>query len=118
MVLLKRPPPKGRRLLILATSSVYSMVTDTQMAEVFDSTIRVPPISNLRSLEAVVKEMELFKTPEERQRAMAMLEQSGFGGPDRLNIGVKKLLSIVEMARQETEDRAERLVTELQNLHF
>lgn len=90
------------------------------MAELFDSQIRVPPISSLRSIEIVLKEVELFPSSEQRRRAMGMLEQAGFAGENRVNVGVKKLLSVIEMARQESEDqdRAERLVTELRNLHY
>jgi vesicle-fusing ATPase len=97
------------------------MLTDLQMTEVFDADLRVPPISSLRSLEKVLKEVDLFSNGEERRRAMSMLDQAGFGnGPDgepgRLQIGVKKLLSIIEMARQEPEEVAERLVGALVNL--
>ena len=54
-----------------------------------------------------------------------MLIQAGFGGPGKgseemseggLNIGVKKLLSVIEMARQEPEAVGERLVTSLMGL--
>jgi len=116
MVLLSRRPPKGRRLLIIATTGIRAMLTEMQMSEVFDSQIRVPPISNLRSLEIVLKEVELFRSSDERRRAMGMLEQAGFGGEGRLNVGVKKLLSVIEMARQEPEEVSERLVTALMGL--
>ncbi|KAG8886954.1 transport between ER and Golgi ATPase protein [Tulasnella sp. 332] len=116
MVLFARRPPKGRRLLIIATTGIRAMLTEMQMSEVFDSQIRVPPISNLRSLEIVLKEVELFRASEDRKRAMGMLEQAGFGNDGRLNVGVKKLLSVIEMARQEPEEVSERLVTALMGL--
>ncbi|KAG8903113.1 transport between ER and Golgi ATPase protein [Tulasnella sp. 403] len=119
MVLLAKRPPKGRRLLIIATTSVRPMITDTQMAEIFDSQIRVPPVASLQSLETILREVELFRSSDERRRAMTMLQQAGFAASNTLNVGIKKLLGIVEMARQEQEDgRAERLVTELRNLDF
>lgn len=92
------------------------MLTEMQMSEVFDSQIRVPPISSLRCLEIVLKEVELFRSSDERRRAMGMLEQAGFAGDGRLNVGVKKLLSVIEMARQEPEEVSERLVTALMGL--
>jgi len=109
IVLMARRPPKGRRLLVLTTTSLRPMLTEMQMNEVFDSEIRVPPISTLSSLERVVKEVELFSTSDERRRAMGMLEQAGFGSEGRLNVGVKKLLSVIEMARQDPQDVAEKL---------
>lgn len=86
------------------------------MVELFDSQIRVPPISNLRSLEIVLKEVELFRSSDERRRAMGMLDQAGFAGEGRLNVGIKRLLSVIEMARQEPEEVSERLVTALMGL--
>lgn len=118
MVLLARRPPKGRRLLIIATTGVRSVITDTQMSEIFDSQIRVPPVSSLASIEAILKSVELFPSPNDLKRAMQMLAEAGFAGEGRVNVGVKKLFSIVEMARQEPEDPASRLVTELRNLEY
>ena len=114
---------QGRRLLLLATSSLRPVLTDLGLSEVFDSELRVPPIASLRALEVVLKEVELFQTSEERKRAVAMLAQAGFGGgseedetSSRLNVGIKKLLSMVEMARQEPEAIAERLTNALMGL--
>lgn len=53
---------------------------------------------------------------------MQMVEQAGLGGggedetTSKLNIGVKKLLSVVEMARQEPEAIGERLTGALMGL--
>ena len=91
------------------------MLTEMQMTEVFDSEIRVPPISSLRPLERVLKEVQLFSSSDERRRAINMLEQAGFGGEGRLNVGVKKLLSVIEMARQD-ENVAEKLTSALMGL--
>ncbi|TDL29667.1 AAA-domain-containing protein [Rickenella mellea] len=120
LVLLARRPPKGRRLLVLATTSIRSMLTETQLSEVFDSELRVPPISSLRSLDHVLREVDLFAGDEDRRRAIAHLKSAGFGSDDmgtgRLNIGIKKLLSLIEMARQEPDAIAERLTTALMGL--
>ena len=95
-------------------------MTDLGLSESFDAELRVPPISSLRSLEYILNEVELFRDDNQRRNAMRMLEQAGFAGEDeatsRLNIGVKKLLSIVEMARQEPEAVAERLAGSLMGL--
>jgi len=116
LVLFQRRPPKGRRLLIIATTSIRPMLTEVQMSETFDAEMRVPPVSSLRSLEFVLREVELFRSSDQRRHAMEMMEQAGFGEDGRLLIGIKKLLSVVEMSRQEPEETAERLVRALVNL--
>lgn len=101
------------------------MLTDLQMSDMFDADLRVPPISTLHSLELVLREVELFSNGEERRRAMGMIDQAGFGrreGDDLdetgLQIGIKKLLTIIEMARQEPDEVAERLVQALVSLRM
>ncbi|GJE84530.1 vesicular-fusion protein SEC18 [Phanerochaete sordida] len=117
LVLFAKRPPKGRRLLVIATTSLRPVLTDLGLSESFDSEIRVPPVSSLRSLEAVLDEVDLVKNPRERQQTMQMLQQAGFGSDETgLNIGIKKLLSMIEMARQEPENVGERLVTSLMGL--
>ncbi|KAF9076917.1 vesicular-fusion protein SEC18 [Rhodocollybia butyracea] len=124
LVLFARRPPKGRRLFVIATSSLRPVLTEIGLGEVFDSELRVPPISNIRSLEYVLKEVELFHSSQERKECIRMLEEAGFAstqtdveeGNGKLRIGVKKLLSMVEMARQEPENVAQRLVGALLGL--
>ncbi len=118
MVLFAKRPPKGRRLLVIATTSLRPILTDLGLSESFDAEIRVPPLSSLTALEHVINEVDLIPNPRELQRTMEMLEQAGFGGQDGngLNIGIKKLLSVIEMARQEPEAVGERLVTSLMGL--
>lgn len=106
--------------MIIATSSLRPILTDLGLSETFDSELRVPPVSSLRALEHVVQEVELFPTEQHRKRAMRLLEEAGFEGRDdldpKLQIGIKKLLSIIEMARQEPENVAERLTGALMEL--
>ena len=109
-------------MLLLVTTSLRPVLTDLGLNEVFDSEMRVPPIASLQALEVVLKEVQLFSTSDARRRAVAMLAQAGFGGSEedeansRLNVGIKKLLSMIEMARQEPEAIAERLTNALMGL--
>ena len=94
------------------------MLVETQLSEVFDADLRVPPITTLSALDVVLREVELFQSDEERKRATKQIEEAGFGKDTggyggRMEIGIKKLLSIIEMARQEPENVAERLVSAL-----
>lgn len=91
------------------------------MADVFDAEKRVPPIASLDALLHVLKEVELFRDDREISRAAHMLRQAGLGDgddgePGRLMIGVKKLLSVIEMSRQEPDQIVESLVNTLVQL--
>ena len=123
MVLFAKRPPKGRRLFIIATTSLRPILTDLGLSESFDSEVRVPPITSLQALERVLDEVNLVTEPRERRRTMEMLTQAGFGTNSNqdlvsggLNIGIKRLLNVIEMARQEPEAVGERLVTSLMGL--
>lgn len=103
--------------MIIATSSSRPLLTELGFSENFDSELRVPPISSLHSLDYILQEVKLFPSDQQRKRAIRMLEDAGFVGNDELNsklqIGIKRLLSIIEMARQEPDSVAERLISSL-----
>ncbi|KAJ7831891.1 P-loop containing nucleoside triphosphate hydrolase protein [Mycena leptocephala] len=121
LVLISRRPPKGRRLLVLATTSNRPILTDLGFED-FNVVMRVPPITSLSALEYVIREVDLFPVDEDRRDAVRMLRDAGFDKKSadeptsRLQIGIKKLLSIIEMARQEPDAVAERLTTALMEL--
>jgi len=122
LVLFARRPPKGRRLLVLATTSLRPVLTEVGLSEVFDSELRVPPIAHLRALDCVLRDVELFPSGGDRRNAIQMLAEAGFASErdsessSQLHIGIKKLLSIIEMARQEPDNIAQRLVGALTGL--
>ncbi|KAG6887116.1 hypothetical protein C0995_001361 [Termitomyces sp. Mi166 len=119
LVLFGRIPPKGRRLLIIATSSQRPILSQLGFIETFVTELHVPPITKLQSLEYILREVELLPTSEERQQVIRSLREAGFEGDEltsKFQIGIKKLLSIIEMARQEPDDVAQRLVGALMEL--
>ncbi|TKA53436.1 hypothetical protein B0A53_04430 [Rhodotorula sp. CCFEE 5036] len=113
MVLLNKRPPKDRRLLILSTTSNRAMLTEMDAMDAFATTLRVPAITTLRQLEAVLADVGLFRSPAELARALELLRQAGLDGEDKLAIGVKRLLTLVEMCRQDQDSAVDKLVTEL-----
>lgn len=76
------------------------------MTEEFSAEIYVPTITNLEGVEAVLQQLELFND-EEMDRALTMLRKANMD--HKLTIGVKKLLMIIEMARQD-EDKVDKFV--------
>ncbi|KIK29070.1 hypothetical protein PISMIDRAFT_672474 [Pisolithus microcarpus 441] len=120
LVLIAQKPPKGRRLLVLATSSLGSHLVDLGFTEVFDAQIKVPPISNLEQLDVVLRDVDFYDTSvQEMVRSLPYprnaVESETSDVP--LLVGIKKLLSIIEMARQEPEDAAIRFMQGLANLN-
>ena len=92
------------------------MLTDVGLSS-FDAELRVPPITDLHALDHVLDAVEHFRSSHDRTRAVNMLREAGLGTDNgRLSIGIKRLLSVVEMARQEPEAVAERLTSSLMGL--
>ncbi|WVQ76632.1 hypothetical protein IAR50_006305 [Cryptococcus sp. DSM 104548] len=114
VVLFGKRPPKGRRLLILATTSNRSILSDMDVLSTFDTDIPIPPITSLKHVERCLREVQLFDNAEEQARAVGMLREVKFGqgGTGEMMVGVKKLLSMAEMARQDP-DPAAKLVSSL-----
>ncbi|GAA5872494.1 hypothetical protein JCM1840_006077 [Sporobolomyces johnsonii] len=118
MVLLGKRPPKDRRLLILSTTSNRSMLTEMDVMDAFSTSLRVPAIDSLAQLSVVLADVQLFRAQAELDRALHLLKQAGLGEEGRLNIGVKRLLSLVEMCRQDQESAVDKLVSELVSLQI
>lgn len=111
-VLLGKQPPKDRRLLVLATTSNKAMLNDMDLADAFLADIRVPNLTTLRSVDHVLRETQLFASEEQHARCLQLLASAGLGQDGRINIGIKKLLSEIEMARLD-DDPADKLTAAL-----
>ncbi|GAA6053700.1 hypothetical protein JCM3770_003173 [Rhodotorula araucariae] len=116
LVLLNKRPPKDRRLLILGTTSNRQMLHEMDAMDAFSTSLAVPAITTLAQLAAVLDSVELLPRSGPRgagaragaggelDRALRALEQAGLdraGQEGRWAVGVKRLLSVCEMCRQE-----------------
>ncbi|KAJ1950263.1 transport between ER and Golgi ATPase protein, partial [Dispira parvispora] len=110
MVLLKKPPPKGRRLLILATTNQKGVLGEMDMLDNFNAEIYVPPIRDVASVEFVLKDLQLYNQQELTQVMRSLYDE---GVDTRLSLGIKKLLMIIEMARQDPQTKVEKLLASL-----
>ena len=88
------------------------MLTQMDAMDSFSSTLYIPAITTLPSLAFLLRDVALFSSANEEAHAMELLEQAGMGD-GRLTIGVKKLLSLVEMCRQDREGAGEAIVGRL-----
>lgn len=119
MVLTKQVPPKGRRLLILATTSCIDVVERLDYRQAFSAVMSTPILNgeeigaivdgraqamninqeadgSLSALTASSLSATQFRTTRDRDTGIGLLEAEG--------LGVKKLLMILHMARTETTD--------------
>lgn len=96
LVLFKREPPKGRRLLIIATTSNTRVLEDLEFMDVFNAILDIPQVSTTEEFRAVLGYYQVFSTTAELDEAA----QCFSGAP----ISIKKLIMITEMAKQGPAD--------------
>ncbi|KAJ3121172.1 transport between ER and Golgi ATPase protein, partial [Nowakowskiella sp. JEL0407] len=103
LVLLKRPPPKNKRLLIIGTTSQRSILEQMEVTDAFNALLYVGDVDSLASVDFVLQELGVFGDAE-RRSAMKLLQDLGVNNRDRrISIGIKKLITLIEMANQDLE---------------
>ncbi|KAJ3174960.1 transport between ER and Golgi ATPase protein [Irineochytrium annulatum] len=107
LVLLKKQPPKGNRLLIIGTTSQRPVLEQMDLSDAFNAQVYVGPVKGLQAVEIVVQDLQLF-SESERRHAFDVLYKAG--ADDKVAVGVKKLITIVEMARQDV-DKVDKFVS-------
>ena len=111
-MLLKKQPPKGRRLLIIATTSRREVLDQMEMIPAFTDILHVPNLSTPDHLMKVVKHMGVISP-------QGMEELSSKLAGRRANIGVKKLIDLLDMVSQmELNVRASKLIAKLEDEMF
>merc|ERR1719312_2010019 len=96
LVLLKKLPPKGRRLLMIATRSRKEVLDQMEMIPAFTDVLHVPNLCHPDHLLRVIKDSGVIG-----QQGMTELAEKLAGR--RANIGVKKLLGLLDMVNQTEE---------------
>lgn len=64
LVLLKKQPPKGRKLLVICTSSRRQVLEDMELLSAFTSVLHVPNLSKPEQLVAVLEDVDIFSKQE------------------------------------------------------
>ncbi|CAM4709870.1 unnamed protein product [Leuciscus chuanchicus] len=93
LVLLKKPPPRGRKLLILGTTSRKDVLQEMGMLDSFSTTIHIPNISRGEHL---MEALELLGGFQEEERATIAKQVKG----QMMWLGIKKLQMLIEMSLQ------------------
>ncbi|SGZ50668.1 CIC11C00000000640 [Sungouiella intermedia] len=91
IVNLNKKPPGGRRLLIIGTTSQYSVLKHMSLVENFTKTIELKKIKNLDEVKVVFEELE-FMLAKERQ---AVLQQLATFSDGAVDISIKKLIQVM-----------------------
>eukprot|EP01034_Spumella_vulgaris_P025374 gene25374-31826_t len=96
LVLLRKVPPKGSRLLVVATTSIASNLEDLQLTQAFNVNLHVSLLQEPSEIAAVLKEYSEL-TPAECANIARSVTQP---------IAVKQLLMVLEMAKAESFELA------------
>ncbi|KAL2001113.1 hypothetical protein VTN02DRAFT_2218 [Thermoascus thermophilus] len=100
MVFLRKQPVKGRRLLILATTTERAVLKQLDLYNSFNSDIMVPTVNTYDELRCILEESRAFTPPE----ILEVLQ--GIGGiteEQKIGVGVKKILLGIETAKQDPD---------------
>lgn len=100
LILLRKPPPmEGRRLLVIATTSISHLLEDLQLNEAFNVTLHVSTLQSPEEYSAVLNAVDNCSfTRSEVDQLSASISKP---------IGIKQLLMVLEMARSNGEDEGE-----------
>ena len=108
LVLLKKKLRKGKKLLIVGTSSCKQVLHDMGMVQVFNMVLHVPGLSSLEQLITVLEKKKLFETEE-----LEIIRRQI--GKRRLWISVKKLLILSQVAiRTQPSSRVDKFISLLE----
>jgi vesicle-fusing ATPase len=102
VTLLQTPPPKGHRLLVLATTSQLSVMEQLDITTAFDRQIRVPAVQDTHELAAVLTESGAFEGGKAGVDA-ALGKVCLYTNSDRVGVGIKTILTTAETARLSAE---------------
>lgn len=100
MVFLRKQPTKGRRLLILATTTERAVLKQLDIYNSFNSDIMVPNVMTYDELRHLMEQSEAFDASEIDQ---ALAGVGGITEDRTIGVGVKKVLLGIETAKQDPD---------------
>jgi vesicle-fusing ATPase len=92
-LLFKKMPPKGKRLLLIATTSEPALIKELGLYQSFSKVIHVPAVSRGSEVLNVLDQLECFTKSE------LDFVSKDVGGKN-LSIGIKSLLDVIELSKQ------------------
>ena len=98
MTMIEGKPPKGHRLLVLATSNQRTVLEQLDVTESFNSELAVPNVNNHAELQYVLAQSETFGNP-----AAAIQELGELTRSDSVSVSISQVLTAIESARQDED---------------
>ena len=98
MVLVQKLPPKGRKLLILATTRERQVIDQLDLFTLFNASTAVPAVRNLKELGHVMKELAVFEDVGEILHKI----QSITGG-EHVGVGIKDVYLAAHEAKRTSD---------------
>jgi vesicle-fusing ATPase len=104
IVNMRKPPPEGKKLLVIATTSCKSVLEDFDLLQVFNAVVNVPDIKTGAAVGKVLSALNVFSKGECEALAKSFDDKVRAAGSDPLReprIPIKKLTMLAEMAKQD-----------------
>lgn len=95
-LLFKKLPPKGRKLLIVATTSEKELIKELGLYQSFSKVIHVPNVSRGSEVLNVLEQLDCFMKGDMELLSKELRVKS-------LSIGVKRLLDVIDLSQQTTD---------------
>ncbi|KAL3482314.1 P-loop containing nucleoside triphosphate hydrolase protein [Aspergillus californicus] len=110
-VLIKKRPPKNRRLLVLATTSERALMKELNIYNSFNSEIDIPNVISHQELEHIMEESGAF-SPQQVGEALKRIEPLKEQGAYTMTfgIGIKKVFDGIELAKKNPDELVNRFV--------
>jgi len=112
LVLLKKSPPRGRRLLIICTTSRKDVLDQMEMISCFTDVLHVSNCGHASHIARVLEQTDAFSQAEARNIVTKLANHN-------ISIGVKKLLGLLDMCKYMPEQtRAIKFISKLEEEGF
>ncbi len=95
-LLFKKIPPKGRKLLLIATTSEKQLIKDLGLYSSFSKVVHVPNVSRGHELLNVLDQLEAFPRKDMDFLSRQLKDKT-------CSIGIKTLLDVIELSKQATD---------------
>jgi len=112
LVLIKKSPPRGRRLLLICTTSRKDVLDQMEMISAFTDVLHVSNCGHASHIARVLEQTDAFTQAEARNIVTKLANHN-------INIGVKKLLGLLDMCKYMPEQtRAIKFISKLEEEGF
>ena len=94
--MLNKQPPKGHRLLVIATAVERTVLQQLNLYQVFDQKIAIPNVNTHVELQYILDKSDMFRNP-----AGAIQELRELTRSDSVGVGIKPILLAIDTAKQD-----------------